>query len=103
MADPDPWNPYYLPGSGSVKKIGWIRIPILNDYFHTNKAWDMIVFYHVLKIFLVLIRFLPGSISVLFLLGSGSITNYFTSWIRIRIKIIRIRHTAEPGQSDDSG
>ena len=25
--------------------------------------------------------------------GSGSVTNFFTSWIRIHIKMIRIRHT----------
>ena len=29
VADPDPWNPYLVPGSGSVpyKKDGWIRNP----------------------------------------------------------------------------
>ena len=26
VADPDPWNPYSFPGSGSVSKIAWIRI-----------------------------------------------------------------------------
>ena len=26
--------------------------------------------------------------------GSGSVTNFFTSWIRIRFKMIRIRNTA---------
>ena len=25
LADPDPWNPYHFPGSGSVSKNGWIR------------------------------------------------------------------------------
>ena len=34
--------------------------------------------------FLVLNPFLPGS---------GSVTNFFRSWIQIRIKIIQIRHT----------
>ena len=28
--------------------------------------------------------------------GSGSVTNFFTSWIRIRINMIRIRHTGCP-------
>ena len=25
VADPDPWNLYHFPGSGSVSIIGWIR------------------------------------------------------------------------------
>ena len=27
VADPDPWNPYHFPGSGSISKNGWIRDP----------------------------------------------------------------------------
>ena len=29
VSDPDPWNPYHFPGSGSgsVSKNGWIRNP----------------------------------------------------------------------------
>ena len=29
--------------------------------------------------------------------GFGSVTKFFTSWIRIRIKMIRIRNTANDG------
>ena len=53
-------------------------------------------FYHIFKIFRVLNPFMPWSEygSVSFLPGFGSVTNFFTSWIRIRTKMIRIRHTA---------
>ena len=39
----------------------------------------------------------PGSGSESFLPGFGSVTKFFTSWIRIRIKMIRIRNTANDG------
>ena len=66
------------------------------------------MFYHILKNFLVLNPFLldpdsdpyrfcqdPDPDPIKVRPGSGSVTNFLTSWIRIRIKMIRIRHTAD--------
>ena len=71
--DPDP-----------TKTIKKLKITLTVIYTHT-KQWIWAFFKNnILKSFLVLDPFLPGS---------GSVTNFFTSWIRIRFKMIRIRHT----------
>ena len=65
-------------------------------------------FYHIFKIFIVLNPFSWIRIHIMFAWiwirisikvrpGSGSVTNFFTSWIRIRIKMIQIRNTANDG------
>ena len=49
----------------------------------------MSVFYTFFEDFPCTKSFFAGSVSFL----PGSVTNFFTSWIRIRFKMIRIRHT----------
>ena len=97
-ADPAPPEPYHFPGSGSVSKVGldpdlyqMIRIQIQQKPLKTEN-----------KIFLVLNPSLPGSRSVPIVLpgsgseskfsGSGYVMDFFRS--QIRIKMIRIRNTA---------
>ena len=54
-------------------------IKVIVQYLYVHNAWEISVFLNqTLKILLV---------RNLFLSGSGSVTYFFTSWIRIRIKI----------------